>query len=295
MSRGTRLNNLRHVPWLLGELLRSGPRVARMEQELDRLHERTARLETNVDREVRPVLRALVSEQAENRRRLYALRASSEYEQPFTGPDPLVTVTVATRGRPGLLKERSLPSILAQTHANIELIVVGDEAGPETAEAVASMNDDRVSFRDLTQRIVADEDWEKHWLVSSAMARNEAVRTARGLWLVPFDDDDAMRPDHVERLLATAREERVEVAYGKYRTHGEGEDSFDEGEFPPRPRGIAWPAAIQHSGLRFFERELYAASLGLPGDWFLLERMLRAGVRFGFLDEVVLDYFPSRG
>jgi hypothetical protein len=33
----------------------------------------------------------------------------------------------------------------------------------------------------------------------------------------------------------------------------------------------------------------------MPGDWFLLERMLRAGVRFGFVPELVLDYYPSRG
>jgi hypothetical protein len=45
--------------------------------------------------------------------------------------------------------------------------------------------------------------------------------------------------------------------------------------------------------LRFFERELVAAHLEIPGDIYMLERMLRVGVRFAMLDEVVLDYFPS--
>ncbi len=49
-----------------------------------------------------------------------------------------------------------------------------------------------------------------------------------------------------------------------------------------------------HGGLRFFERELVAAHLGLPGDMYMLERVLRAGVHFALLDEVVLDYFPAR-
>jgi hypothetical protein len=37
------------------------------------------------------------------------------------------------------------------------------------------------------------------------------------------------------------------------------------------------------------------AALGTPGDWFLLERMLRAGVRFGYVDQLVFDYYPSKG
>jgi hypothetical protein len=48
-----------------------------------------------------------------------------------------------------------------------------------------------------------------------------------------------------------------------------------------------------HGGLRFFERELVAVHLELPGDIYMLDRMLRVGVRFAMLDEVVLDYFPS--
>jgi hypothetical protein len=45
--------------------------------------------------------------------------------------------------------------------------------------------------------------------------------------------------------------------------------------------------------LRFFERELVATHVELPGDGYMLERMLRVGVRFAMLDAIVLDYFPS--
>jgi Glycosyl transferase family 2 len=127
------------------------------------------------------------------------------------------------------------------------------------------------------------------------MARNEATRTVSGQWVVAFDDDDAMRPGHIRALLGAAREERLEVAYGRFRTHLRDGSSFDSGEFPPRRGELTWPAAIQHAGLRFFERELVAAAMGLAGDWFLLERMLRAGVRFGYVDQLVFDYYPSKG
>jgi hypothetical protein len=127
------------------------------------------------------------------------------------------------------------------------------------------------------------------------MARNEATRTVRGQWLISFDDDDAMRPGHVETLLGAARDRRLEVAYGRFRTHLRNGSTFEGGSFPPQRHEFAWPGAIQHAGLRFFERELVGAALGTPGDWFLLERMLRAGVRFGYVDQLVFDYYPSKG
>jgi hypothetical protein len=48
-----------------------------------------------------------------------------------------------------------------------------------------------------------------------------------------------------------------------------------------------------HGGLRLFARDYVAGNVGQPGDFFRLERMVRAGVRFGMLDEVVYDYYPS--
>ena len=50
---------------------------------------------------------------------------------------------------------------------------------------------------------------------------------------------------------------------------------------------------MYHAELRFFGRELLAADLGLPGDWWLAERMLRAGVRFAMRDEVLCDAYAS--
>ena len=42
-----------------------------------------------------------------------------------------------------------------------------------------------------------------------------------------------------------------------------------------------------------FAREWVASVLQIPGDCFLLERMLRAGVRFAMVDQIVYDYYPS--
>jgi Glycosyl transferase family 2 len=279
---------------------RLGQQLAAIERRLAGLEASAAELRAVADathdlarNELGPLLRTIAAEDAENRRRLSALRASPDYERAFSDPEPLVSITVATCGRPELLAERSLPSILGQTYERIEVVVVGDHVGDETAEAIAATADPRLRYANLTQRHPASDDPFKSWLVASTMARNEAMRLATGQWVVAFDDDDSMRPDHVERLLEAAQQERAEVSYGHVRFHWADGGQIDSGAFPPRLTQFSWDGALYHGGLRFFEREHVAAHLGVPGDWYLCERMLRAGVRFHMVDAVVADVHPS--
>jgi hypothetical protein len=246
-----------------------------------------------VDQRLQPMLRAVLDEEAANRRRLHALRGSPHYEHAYSDPDPLVSVTIACAGRAGTLLERALPSVLSQTHENLEVLVVGDGVGRELGQAVEALGDPRVRFANLTQRITAHVDPRRHWLVGSTMARNEATRGAQGSWLLHFDDDDHLRPGAIAALLEVAREQRAEVAYGAIEEHHpDGARKTLEG-FPPRLGTFSWAGALVHGGLRFFERELIAAHLEMPGDMYMLERMLRAGVRFAPAGETVLDYYPS--
>jgi Glycosyl transferase family 2 len=266
--------------------------VALQGAEIRRLAEETELTRTILEQRLQPTLRALVDDEAGNRRRLHELRASPGYEQAYTEPDPLVSVVVASTGRE-LLFERTLPSLLAQSHTNLEVVLVGDAVPAEVGERIAALADPRVRYANLTQRTPAHPDPRRHWLVGSTMARNEGARLARGLWLVHFDDDDLLRPEAISSLLELARGRRLEVAYGAIRErHPDGSERALTG-FPPRLGTFSWAGALMHGGLRFFERELVAAHLELPGDMYALERMLRAGVRFGMLEAIVLEYFPS--
>ena len=241
--------------------------------------------------DLRHALRALAANESGNRRALEAAREGPGYREAWTEERPLVTVTVATVGRPELIS-RSLPSILAQTHAELEVIVAADGAPAGTEEAVAALGDARIRYLDLGPRQPWTDDPVRLWLVGSTRARNAATREARGRWIVEFDDDDAMRPACVESLLELARGSGAEAVYGQVRQHAGGEE-VDFCAFPPRLSRFSWAGGMYHGALRFFGRELLAADLGLPGDWWLAERMLRAGVRFAMREEVLCDAYAS--
>jgi hypothetical protein len=243
--------------------------------------------------QVPPILRAIVTEESATRRRLDELRTRPEYAAPFEDPDPLVTVCIPTYDRAELLTERALPSVLAQTYERLEVLVVGDASPPHVAAAVDALGDERIRFVNLTHRH-ASTDADRHWLVGSAPARNAGYALARGHWIVDFDDDDAMRPEAIERVLAKARTERLEVVYGKLEAHFADGRTEIIGRFPPTVHRFGWQGAVVHSGLRFIGREPVAAWFGHPVDWFRVETMMRVGVRLGMVDEILYDYYPAR-
>ena len=105
--------------------------------------------------------------------------------------EPLVTVVIPTRRRPGLVL-RALRSVLAQTHAALDVIVVIDGPDPETVDALDSWRDDRVS---VMQTEVSS---------GAGAARNFAATLARGTWIAFLDDDDEWLPDKITRQLAAA-------------------------------------------------------------------------------------------
>lgn len=224
---------------------------------------------------------------------LRALRSTPEYAAAYTDPDPLVSIVMPTYTNAEGLRERSVPSALAQTHANVEVVIVGDVAPPEVADAVASFDDPRVRFENLTQRGPYPEEPRDFWYTAGTYPINRAMELSRGQWIAVLNDDDAFRPDFVESLLAHARETRTEVAYGKLRHHEPDKDDWDLGAFPPQNHAFGWQMALQHGGLRAFEYELWAPVFDEPGDWNRAGRMLRAGVQFSMLDQVVADYWPS--
>jgi glycosyltransferase involved in cell wall biosynthesis len=102
-----------------------------------------------------------------------------------------ITVVIPTNGRPQLLK-RAILSALAQTHRNIEVIVVVDGEDASTVEAVNQILDLRLSVIAMVPA------------VGGAEARNAGARAARGRYIALLDDDDEWLPEKLAKQLALA-------------------------------------------------------------------------------------------
>jgi hypothetical protein len=274
-----RLERARALPM---ELARTPAAVAatneRLDAELARLFE---------------ILNVIYDDEPGNRRRLAALRASDAYEQAFEDEEPLVSIVIPTYTNYETLRERALPSVLGQTYEHIEVVVVGDHAPDETAEVVAGFRDPRLVYDNLPYRGPYPADPFDRWNVSGVPAYNAAVRRARGRWISPFSDDDALRPDAIQTVVREAQDHRHEVVYGIVNCVLADGREEPLGVFPPARAGFGFQGAIYHSGLRFIEHELADALFRIPHDWGMARRMIRIGVRFGFTPRVLCDYFPT--
>jgi glycosyltransferase involved in cell wall biosynthesis len=105
--------------------------------------------------------------------------------------DVLVSVVIPTHRRPGLLA-RAITSVLSQTFAQLELIVVIDGPDEATQEVLRSIDDERLRIIALP-RCVGGSD-----------VRNAGVRSARGEWIAFLDDDDEWMPSKIEKQMALA-------------------------------------------------------------------------------------------
>jgi hypothetical protein len=225
---------------------------------------------------------------------LWRLRDSTEYALAFDEDEPLVTVIMPTYNNWKLMRERALPAVLSQTYERFECIVVGDAAPPEAAQVVSSFGDDRLRFVNLPYRGPYPDDPHEAWLVSGTTTSNTGLALARGRWILYSGDDDAVRPNCIESLLAVARAERAEVPYGRLHMCDPKGDGWVLGVFPPELGQWGAQCSLLHAGLRFLPSEPSDWLFGVPNDWSLADRMLRIGVRFAMLDETVADYYPSR-
>jgi hypothetical protein len=259
--------------------------IALLSETLEEFRTRTQRI---ID-----ALQLIYDDEPGNRRRLAELHETEEYELAFTEPEPRVSVVIPTYTGYETLRERAIPSVLAQTYQNFEIVVVGDAAPPETAEVVAGFGDSRIVYENLTVRGPYPEDPFDRWNVTPVPPYNAAVRRATGRWISPFADDDALRPHALELMVETVKRERYEVCYGKLNCMLDDGSEVVFGTFPPEHAGFGLQGGVYHAGLSFIEQELGYHVFGLPNDWAMVRRMLRAGARFGFVDDVVADYYPT--
>jgi glycosyltransferase involved in cell wall biosynthesis len=104
---------------------------------------------------------------------------------------PDVSVVIPTCNRPELAT-RAVRSALAQTHHNLEVVVVIDGPDEATAKALTEVGDQRLRVIELPARGRAPN------------ARNIGAHEARAKWTALLDDDDEWLPAKLARQLELA-------------------------------------------------------------------------------------------
>lgn len=186
---------------------------------------------------------------------------------------PQVSVLICTYNRARLLVERAVPSVLAQTYQDFELIIVGDGCTDETAELLARISDRRVRFTNLPTRGNYPTDSHRRWLVQGMQAVNYAFTQARGDYITQLDDDDEYPPERLEKLVKFAVANQCDIVWHPfwYET-AEGRWRINRAE------QFAYKQVTSASLIyrRWFNQLTgdYGAHLLLePGDWHRLRRM----------------------
>lgn len=192
-------------------------------------------------------------------------------------PEPLVTVVVPTYNGARFLSA-TLQSLGAQTHRNLEVIVVDDGSTDDTV-AVARASE-------VPSAVVEQQN------LGVAVARNRGLARANGVWVGFIDQDDLWREDRIENLIAhatahglksvasTERPFALASDRDALRAVGDGRDSWprdwiEEGgeaalvSAPPPP-----PGPIEHIGV---ERLMEGAAMLTTSVLYDRETALAAG------------------
>jgi succinoglycan biosynthesis protein ExoO len=89
---------------------------------------------------------------------------------------------------------RAVDSALAQTMADLEIVIVDDASTDATLEIAG-----RIAAQDSRVRVLHNERNS-----GPSVSRNRAIAAARGEWIAILDADDSWFPERLERMLADA-------------------------------------------------------------------------------------------
>lgn len=132
----------------------------------------------------------------------------------FSSYEPLVSVVLATRNNNATI-ERAVRSLMAQSHSNIEVIVVDDASTDGTGDVVEALReeDGRIKFLRNERRR------------GTGGSRNRGMKVARGTYITFQDGDDYSAPRRLEmQVQAFRRYPKKTIAICNYvRVNANGE------------------------------------------------------------------------
>lgn len=211
-----------------------------------------------------------------------------------------VSVVTPTYGRPDYLP-RAIESVRKQTFADWELIVVDDNPPGSTMR----VETERLMARNVDARIRYVKN-ERN--VGGAVTRNHGIEEAKGDYIAFLDDDDEYLPERLAAQWKAMEENEWDFAVmdGATYRHGTGEKVSERHQRVVE--GMTNEALMRihllyHlSGTNtFMFRADYLRKIGGFDDapscqeWFLMEKALMGGGKFGYLPEIHIRNYQHPG
>jgi glycosyltransferase involved in cell wall biosynthesis len=202
---------------------------------------------------------------------------------------PFFSIVLATYNRGPHIRP-TIESALLQQCADFELLVVGDGCSDETAAAVRSFPDSRITWTSLEPNSG-----------SQSAPNNEGLRRARGRWIAYLGHDDVWAPDHLSRLRETIEgDPALDFAISGCVYHGpQGSDVYYvTGLFETSDAARSHffpPSSIAH---RSYVPDAIGGwreprSVPAPVDSDFLLRAAHAGLRFGSTCRITVHKFAA--
>lgn len=114
---------------------------------------------------------------------------------------PLVSVVMPVYNVENYIEE-SMYSILSQTYANLEFIIINDGSTDNTAGIIKSIQDNRITFIDQSKN------------KGNYVRRNEGCKLAKGKYICVMDGDDVAMPNRIEKQVEIMENDPLRLAHG---------------------------------------------------------------------------------
>lgn len=195
----------------------------------------------------------------------------------------MVSVLIPTYNRWELLCNRALPSVLAQSYQNFEIILAGHGEETWIKAPVEMAKNPKVKLLYVPRHLHYPDTPRNRWLTGPVDPLNAALKIARGDLLARIDDDDIWMATHLEQSIRFMQTTGCEFVSSKYRIdHSKGECSFvmDDGGWPPIGGTQTW---VWRSYLKCMKwnRDCWRKEWNAVNDTDLAQRMRNAGVQIG--------------
>src|SRR5690242_5797413 len=113
---------------------------------------------------------------------------------------PLISVITATYNRSSVLRY-AIQSVLWQTLQHFEMLIIGDGCTDDSAEVVASFQDPRLQWHNLSEN-------SGH----QSVPNNTGLTMARGKYVAYLGHDDLWHPTHLARLVNALEKTNADIA-----------------------------------------------------------------------------------